>query len=88
MDCLSPSRWHGALTKPNQQPPEFRKEISESLLSRNGHFACASEFSAMRTSLLVREGDLHHSPEYNPARIHGGFASFEALVASWLAQLY
>jgi len=63
------------------------KKVSEPLLPRDGRPTRASEFGVMRTSLLVREGDRHCSPEQNPAGTHGGPTSFENVISTWLTQL-
>ena len=46
-----------------------------------------SEFGAMRTSLLVWEGDLYRSPEQDPPEAHGSLTSVKTILSQPLAQL-
>jgi len=66
---------------------DYGEKISKSFPSRNGHPTCTSKFGAMRTSLLIREGDLYRSPEQNPTETHGGPTSLKILFSKRLAQL-
>ena len=56
-----------------------RKEIPKSLSTRYGCSPRPGQFSAMRASLLIWEGDLHRSSQQNPAEAHGSPPGPEAV---------